>query len=213
MQGSSGLAVSDEILSAGGNYLQKNGEESLTEKKLLNFLFIGRLVYYKGCSVLVDAFARMKTDATLTIIGDGVLKEELMRQAETQGIASRVSFLGYVSDEKKQICMEAADVFVLPSVERSEAFGLVQLEAMAYGIPVINTNLPSGVPEVSIHGETGLTVRPGEVKELSEAMNWMCTHPEERKNMGRAARKRVEERYTQDILVRNIKHIYEELCE
>lgn len=84
---------------------------------------------------------------------------------------------------------------------------------MAYGIPVINTNLPSGVPEVSIHGETGLTVRPGEVKELSEAMNWMCTHPEERKNMGRAARKRVEERYTQDILVRNIKHIYEELCE
>lgn len=207
------FAVSDEILKAGGEYLCENRHNIQTGNKQLNFLFIGRLVYYKGCSVLIDAFARLKVDATLTIIGDGNLKEELIQQAEMQGVTKRVDFLGYVSDEKIRTCMEMADVFVLPSVERSEAFGLVQLEAMAYGKPVINTNLPSGVPEVSIHGVTGLTVEPGDAEGLSEAMNWMCLYPEERNNMGIAARKRVEEQYTQDILVKNIKAIYEELCE
>lgn len=207
------FAVSDEILRAGGEYLQKNRYKTQTDKKQLNFLFIGRLVYYKGCSVLIDAFARLKSDATLTVIGDGILKDELMQQVEVLGIMNRVAFLGHVSDETIRGCMEEADVFVLPSVERSEAFGLVQLEAMAYGKPVINTNLPSGVPEVSVHGETGLTIMPGAVEELSKAMNWMCRHPEERNKMGRAARKRVEEQYTQDIMVKNIKRIYEELCE
>lgn len=207
------FAVSDEILKAGEEYLGKNGHNIQTGNKQLNFLFIGRLVYYKGCSVLIDAFARLKLDARLTIIGDGVLKEELIQQAEMQGVTKQVDFLGHVSDEKIRECMEEADVFVLPSVERSEAFGLVQLEAMAYGKPVINTNLPSGVPEVSIHGVTGLTVEPGDAEGLAEAMNWVCLYPEERSNMGSAARKRVEEQYTQDILVKNIKHIYEELCE
>lgn len=207
------FAVSDEILRAGGEYLCKNGHNIQTGNKQLKFLFIGRLVYYKGCSVLIEAFARVKSDAALTIIGDGILKEELIQQAEMQGVTNRVNFLGHVSDEKIRECMEEADVFVLPSVERSEAFGLVQLEAMAYGKPVINTSLPSGVPEVSLHGVTGLTVEPGDAEGLSEAMSWMCFHPEERNNMGIAARKRVEEQYTQDILVKNIKAIYEELCE
>lgn len=207
------FAVSDEILKAGGDYLQEHGYKAQADKKLLNFLFIGRLVYYKGCSVLIDAFAKLEADVTLTIIGDGGLKEELMQQAEAYGVSERIAFLGHVSDEKIRACMESADVFVLPSVERSEAFGLVQLEAMAYGIPVINTNLPSGVPEVSIHGETGLTVTPGDAVELSKAMAWLCSHPEDRKRMGRDARNRVEERYTQEILVKNIKRIYEELCE
>lgn len=207
------FAVSDEILKAGGEYLSKNGHNMQTGNKQLNFLFIGRLVYYKGCSVLLDAFAKLKSDVTLTIIGDGILKEELIQQAKMQGVIKRVDFLGHVSDEKIRECMETADVFVLPSVERSEAFGLVQLEAMAYGKPVINTNLPSGVPEVSVHGVTGLTVDPGDAEGLSKAMDWMCLHFEERKCMGRTARKRVEDQYTQAVLVKNIKRIYEELCE
>lgn len=207
------FAVSDEILKAGGEYLSENGYNMQTGNKQLNFLFIGRLVYYKGCSVLLDAFAKLKSDVTLTIIGDGILKEELVQQAKMQGVIKQVDFLGHVSDEKIRECMETTDVFVLPSVERSEAFGLVQLEAMAYGKPVINTNLPSGVPEVSVHGVTGLTVDPGDAEELSKAMDWMCLHFEERKCMGRIARKRVEDQYTQEVLVKNIKRIYEELCE
>ena len=127
------------------------------------------------------------------------------------GISEQVKFLGHVSDERKRKCFEQADVFVLPSVERSEAFALVQLEAMAYGIPVINTNLPSGVPEVSIHGKTGLTVEPGDSCGLAKAMDWMVAHEERRIQMGMAARKRVEERYTQKLLIDNMRKVYLEL--
>lgn len=102
-------------------------------------------------------------------------------------------------------------MFVLPSVERSEAFALVQLEAMAYGIPVINTNLPSGVPEVSLHGETGLTVEPGNAEDLAQAMNWMYENPEQRLQFGIEARKRLEEHFTQEILVKNMKQVYQDL--
>lgn len=207
------FAVTDDILHAGSDYLAQYGYQK--EKNSINFLFIGRLVYYKGCSVLLEAFAGLAGDAketTLTMIGEGSLKEELRQQVEAYKIADRVFFKGHVDDGELRQCMEEADVFVLPSVERSEAFGLVQLEAMAYGMPVINTSLPSGVPEVSIHGETGLTVAPGSAGELRASMEWMVDHPQERLEMGKAARKRLEEKYTQEIMVGNIKKIYEDLC-
>lgn len=76
------------------------------------------------------------------------------------GLEERVKFLGKVSNEPLKYCYQICDVFVLPSVEPTEAFGLVQLEAMAYGKPVINTLLPIGVSFVSIDGKTGLTVEP-----------------------------------------------------
>jgi rhamnosyl/mannosyltransferase len=202
------FAVKEDVLQSGGAYLQKNGYKK--REKKLNFLFIGRLVYYKGCTVLIEAFSKMKQDAELTIIGDGVLKEELMKQAAAGDAADRIRFAGRVDDEELKHCMEEADVFVLPSVERSEAFGLVQLEAMAYGTPVINTNLASGVPEVSIHGETGLTAAPGDAESLAAAMEWMCTHPEERIQMGIAARKRLEEMFTEEKLIKNLREIYED---
>jgi rhamnosyl/mannosyltransferase len=202
------FAVKEDVLQSGGAYLQKNGYKK--REKKLNFLFIGRLVYYKGCTVLIEAFSKMKQDAELTIIGDGVLKEELMKQAAAGDAADRIRFAGRVDDEELKHCMEEADVFVLPSVERSEAFGLVQLEAMAYGTPVINTNLASGVPEVSIHGETGLTAAPGDAESLAAAMEWMCTHPEERIQMGIAARKRLEEMFTEEKPIKNLREIYED---
>lgn len=204
------FAVTDRILKEGEAWLKKNGYGKREHN--INYLFIGRFVYYKGCSVLIEAFSRMPGDTTLTLVGDGVLKEELQQMAEDLGAAARVRFTGSVDDAKLRQCMENADVFVLPSVERSEAFGLVQLEAMAYGIPVINTKLPSGVPEVSLDHKTGLTVEPGNAAALAEAMKWMYDHPQERQNMGRAARKRLEERFTQDKMVENVKNVYKELC-
>lgn len=203
------FAVTDEILHAGKAYLDQHGYQK--REKQLHFLFIGRLVYYKGCPVLLDAFAKAPKDAILTLVGDGVLREELEQQAKTLGISDRVRFLGRVEDDVMRQCMEDADVFVLPSIERSEAFALVQLEAMAYGIPVINTNLPSGVPEVSIHGETGLTVEPGDADALAQAMNWMYENTEQRLEFGVAARKRLEKRFTEQILVKNMKTVYQEL--
>ncbi|WP_270816617.1 glycosyltransferase [Hungatella effluvii] len=202
------FAVSDEILQAGEIFINKCQER---EDGPVRFLFIGRLVYYKGCSVLLEALAGLNHKAELLIVGDGPLKEELVKKCSDLDINDKVSFLGHISDNEVHKCLERSDVFVLPSVERSEAFGLVQLEAMAYGLPVINTNLNSGVPEVSIDGETGLTVEPNNSEELRDAMDWLISHPEERQEMGAKARKRLEHCFTQKLLVENIMNVYNEV--
>lgn len=205
------FAVEDSIFKSGEQYLLRNGYKR--NQKGLSFLFVGRLVYYKGCSVLVEAFSKMSGNSELTIVGSGDLELELMEQCRELKIESRVHFIGNAPEEKLIKFFERADVFVLPSIERSEAFALVQLEAMAYGIPVINTNLPSGVPEVSIHKQTGLTVEPNSPVQLKEAMEWMERHPEERIEMGKAARKRVAENYTQQRMIYNLQKVYNELME
>jgi rhamnosyl/mannosyltransferase len=87
-------------------------------------------------------------------------------------------------------------MFVLPSVNRAECFGLVQLEAMVYGKPVINTSLPTAVPEVSLHGETGLTVEPGNVDQLAEAMNTLINDKDMREKYGAKARERCEQTFS-----------------
>lgn len=205
------FAVEDRILESGEQYLLEHGYKR--NQKVLNFLFVGRLVYYKGCPVLIEAFSKMDGNSELTVVGSGELESELKGQCRRLKIESRVHFVGNASEEKLLKYFEYADVFVLPSIERSEAFALVQLEAMAYGVPVINTNLPSGVPEVSIHKQTGLTVEANNSVQLKMAMEWMELHPEERIEMGKAARKRVVENYTQERMIHNLQQIYNELME
>lgn len=203
------FAVNEGILQAGGAYLKKNGYKR--QRNGLHLLFVGRLVYYKGVQVLLNAMELLPEDVTLTVIGRGVLEEELKQQCLEKGMENRIKFLGEVSDETLQQCYQEADVFVLPSTERSEAFGLVQLEAMAYGLPVINTNLKSGVPEVSVHGQTGLTVEPEDVQGLAEAVKWMQEHREERLKMAENARKRVEENYTEKVMLEKLMEVYQDL--
>lgn len=211
------FAVTNQVLNDGARYLGANGYNR--EHEAIHFLFVGRLVYYKGVPLLLEAVEHLlkqdeyKNKIKLTIIGKGILEEELKQKCRDAGMENQVEFLGQISDERLRACYEAADVFVLPSTERSEAFGLVQLEAMAYGLPVINTNVKSGVPQVSIHGQTGLTVEPNSASQLAEAMEWMLSRPQERIAMGEAARKRVEENFTEQVLIRNLQEIYKELLD
>jgi rhamnosyl/mannosyltransferase len=93
--------------------------------------------------------------AKLVIVGEGQLRKELEQKARSLGLEQQIVFLGKLSREELKYCYQVCDVFVLPSVERSEAFGIAQLEAMAYGKPVVDTNLPTGVPYVSMNGEQG----------------------------------------------------------
>lgn len=203
------FAVSESILRDGREYIDEYG--CSRNNKGMQILFVGRLVYYKGIAVLIDAVKCLPESVKLTVVGDGVLEEEMKQKCRELEIQDRVTFLGKVSDEQLKQCYREADVFVLPSTQRSEAFGLVQLEAMAYGIPVVNTNLKSGVPEVSIHGETGLTVPPEDPVQLSEALRWMEEHPRERAEMGKRARKRVETHYSEHALFSGLMKEYEAL--
>ena len=107
-------------------------------------LSVGRLVYYKGFQYVIRAIRDV--DAKLLLIGDGPLRAELEKEVRTLNIGNRVAFLGEIQNRDIVPYYHAADVFVLPSIARSEAFGIVQLEAMASGLPVINTSLDSGVP-------------------------------------------------------------------
>jgi rhamnosyl/mannosyltransferase len=144
------------------------------------------LVYYKGVDVLLDAFRKVR-GCELFICGTGPLEEELKAKAADLP----VHFLGRLTDEELKSAFADCDVFVLPSVENSEAFGIVQQEAMVYGKPVINTSIPTGVPYVSIHGETGLTVPPRDVDALAQAITTLAKDVPLRRKYGVNARKRV----------------------
>lgn len=183
-----------------------NREKTIKNNKI-RFLFVGRLVYYKGCKVLLESFAQVK-DAELVIVGSGVMEEELKQLARKLQINEDVHFMGEVSEEELLRQYAQCDVFVLPSIAKSEAFALVQIEAMAFGKPVINTNLPSGVPYVSLDKITGLTVKPGDVESLSVAMQWLVEHEEERLAMGDAARKRMKEEYRLEKMLERVYNIY-----
>ncbi len=201
------FAVNQKIERMGKRYLEHAQPNT---KNHARFLFVGRLVYYKGVDVLLEAFEKVK-NAELTIIGCGDREKDLKAYIKEHEMSDKVRILGKVEEERLYREFSECDVFVLPSIAKSEAFGLVQLEAMAYGKPVINTNLPSGVPEVSIHGITGLTVEPGNKRELGDAMQWLVEHPRERCEMGNAARERLESNYTLDVMMNRIMELYERL--
>jgi rhamnosyl/mannosyltransferase len=170
-------------------------------------LSVGRLVYYKGIEYLVRAMAGV--DATLLIVGDGPLRTELEAVARAAGVAERVHFLREIDDVVPYY--HAADVFVLPSTERSEAFGIVQLEAMACGTPVINTQLASGVPFVSRHGISGLTVAPKDPAALRRAIVSLLENRELRERLGAAAHQLVLREFTARRMADETLRVYEQV--
>ena len=172
---------------------------------------MGRMVWYKGCDILLQAFKRMEhKNCTLTLLGGGPLKDEWEKMSQDMGLTN-VTFTGMVSEEKKMQCIEECDFLVLPSVSKAEAFALVQIEAMAFGKPVINTNLPSGVPYVSVHGKTGLTVEPEDVQALADAMDKLVEDEELRREYGLNARRMVEQEYTEEKMIERHRKVFEEL--
>lgn len=172
-------------------------------------LFVGRLSYYKGVEHLVDAMVDVEAD--LLVAGDGERRAALERRARERGVEGKVSFLGHVPDRKLRYCYDAADLFVLPSVEPSEAFGVVQLEAMAHGVPVVNTDLPTGVPWVSPDGETGLTVPPADSGALADAIGELLADPDRRRRYGENARERVERQFTHDRMLDGVAAVYDDV--
>lgn len=171
-------------------------------------LFVGRLVYYKGVDVLVEAMAHV--DADLVIVGSGPLEAQLRGRIAELGMSDRTLLLPPLSADDLAVWFNAADVFCLPSVARSEAFGLVQLEAHASGTPVVSTKLTTGVPFVNQDGVTGLTVTPGDVTELAEALSALCGDTTLRERLGAQARQRARADFTIDRMVEDTLAVYHE---
>ncbi|NUR53746.1 MAG: glycosyltransferase [Acidobacteria bacterium] len=171
-------------------------------------LFAGRHVAYKGVDVLLRALAQ--STARAVIVGDGPKRRAWEAMARGLGLNGRATFTGEVPDDELRRLMHACAALVLPSVTRAEAFGYVQLEAMAAGKPVISTDVPSGVSWVNQHMRTGLIVPSGDDRALRAAIDRLMADSSLRDRLGAAGRARVEQEFTLERLRDRLRTLYEE---
>jgi glycosyltransferase involved in cell wall biosynthesis len=168
-------------------------------------LFVGRLVYYKGLEVLLDAMERCQ--GSLVIAGEGPLDGALRALVTGKRLGDRVLFAGHVSDADLPALYQACDVFVLPSIARTEAFGVVQIEAMAAGRPVVSTNLPTGVPWVNQHEVTGLVVAPRDPVALGDALGRLLDDDALRRRLGEGGLQRAQVMFSRERMVAAFKNV------
>ena len=166
-------------------------------------LTVGRMVGYKGFDVLLRAARGLR--ATVVLVGTGPLEAGLRASAPPN-----VRFTGRVSHEELVACYHAADVFCLPSVTIAEAFGIVLLEAMACGLPLVTTALPTGVSAVNRDGVTGLIVPPGDAGALRDALAASVADDRRRAEMGAAARRVLQTEYTAALMAERYLSLYRE---
>jgi len=151
------------------SFTKKDLRSDLSSLPTNYVLFLGRLSYYKGLDVLLDAISMVNENIPFVIAGDGELAGSVNEEIKKSN--KKIYFINrHVTEEEKKYLIKHSKFLVFPSILPSEAFGIVQLEAMVYGKPVINTNLPTGVPWVSLHNVSGLTVEPGDAFQLAKAI-------------------------------------------
>lgn len=173
---------------------------------------LGRLVPYKGFRYLIEAAKLLGKDYVVLIGGTGPLKEELQAQIEAMRLKSRVKLLGFVRDEDLPIYYGACDLFCMSSVMKTEAFGIVQIEAMSCGKPVVATRIPqSGVAWVNAEGESGLNAEPCDAKDLARAIREVLADEETYGRFSEGALNRYRTMFTQGQMINNCLDIYTKL--
>lgn len=203
-----GIPESTQGLYDSSKIIPLNLRSSISGKKLI--LATARLVPYKGINILIDAARHIDYDAAVVIVGTGPLKSILAEMIIQLKLTERVFLAGELGNGELNALFHRADLFCLPSLDRAEAFGVVQLEAMSHGVPVVATNISgSGVPWVNQHGVTGLNVEVGDSEALALACNRILRDPDFRKQLSKGARQRYLEHFQAEKSVREIKAIYE----
>lgn len=172
-------------------------KEKYKGKKIL--FSLGRHVKYKGFIYALEAMKNID-NAVYLLGGSGPLTKTFKQYIEENNLQDKVILLGRIADEDMDLYYEACDIYLFPSVGRTENFGIVQIEAMRHSKPVINTWLNNGVNYVSLDKETGLTVEPENVEQLTNAINELLNNDELRLQYGRNASERVEDMF-------EIKHV------
>ena len=194
------------------NWNKERLREDLGIEEERIILCVSRLSYRKGIHVLLNAMKILTDemdDIRLIILGEGEMFLLLRTQAKSLDLENRVSFMGYVPSQQLPKFYGMTDVFVLPSIT-AEAFGIVLLEAMASGKPVVATNV-GGIPEVVESSNCGILVDPWDEYALAEAIFSLLEDESLRNELGRNGRKAVENRYSWDIIAEKIERVYQEI--
>ena len=173
----------------------------------------GRFTYYKGFDVLIRAAAHLRGDVKVTIAGSGPLHDRMRSLVDKMGLQSRIELPGRLEDKDLHALMAQCSVFCLPSIDRTEAFGLVLLEAMHYARPVVSTRVRgSGMQLVNEHKVTGLCVEPEDDLALARALNSLLLDPDLAQGMGNEGKKRTETRFHISRQVMEISRLYASLA-
>lgn len=171
---------------------------------------LGRLVPYKGYQYLIDAARWLDDGYQVVIGGGGPLKAELQAQIDEAGLSDRVTLLGFVPHDEFAAWYQACDIFCLSSIWKTEAFAIVQIEAMSCGKPVVATNIPeSGVPWVNSHTVSGLNVTPGDGRAIAEAVMTITGDRDTYEGFSQRARTRYEKLFTYERMIDKCIALYE----
>jgi glycogen(starch) synthase len=185
---------------------QFRNQFALPQEKIV--LFVGRLVYEKGAHVLVSAVPKVleRIDAKFVVVGNGYMRDQLSDLARRMGLAHKVMFTGFVDDETLRKLQKCADVSVVPSL--FEPFGIVALEAMAAGSPVVVSDA-GGLSEIVNHDVDGVKVYAGNPDSLSWAIIRVLTDEAFANRLRANAYRRVQEKYNWDTIAQRTKTVYE----
>lgn len=172
-------------------------------------LFVGRLVPYKGLDTLVAAARSI--DCRVVVVGTGPLEKSLRREISARQLGDRIILRGHVDALRPWYA--GCELLVLPSTSALEGFGIVQIEAMGLGRPVVTSNLPTGVTWVNRDGETGLTFPVGDADALARSCNTLLADEELRRRLGENARVRALREFSYASLRGRVVGLFDELCE
>ncbi len=197
------------------SYLKENPEfrrklHSDYEGKRIIFS-LGRLIYYKGFEYLIDAAKELDDDCIILIGGVGLLMESLNNRIKQYNLEHKVKLLGKIPKSELGEYYYNASVFCLPSIERSEAFGIVLVEAMSCGCPLISTSIGSGTSWVNKHDETGLVVLAKDPSQLASAIKKIVKNPKLRSKFAKNGRNRFEKEFRLDTMIERTLKLYRDL--
>ncbi len=177
----------------------------------MRVLAIGRLTYYKGHEVLIRASASLPGVQTL-ILGGGEYRSRLERLIQTLELGDRVCLTGYRTEAEVAALLASCDLVCLPSLERTEAFGLVLLEAMRYAKPVVVSDIPgSGAPWLVRRAQQGILTPPGDAPALVAALAALQAHPARRQQLGAAGAQALQGEFGIRSVARAIEHLYQQV--
>jgi rhamnosyl/mannosyltransferase len=203
------IPVGVSPLVAKSDQINRSREQYVGKKIVFS---LGRMVEYKGYEYLIKAAQYLDDDCVILIGGGGPLKRKLQQLIDDLGIGAKVKLMGFVSDEERVAYFMACDVFALSSIWKTEAFGIVQIEAMSCGKPVVATRIEgSGVSWVNADDVSGYNVEPRNAEALADAIRKLVPDTQLYADFSTRARARYERMFTQEKMIDNCLKLYGEV--